>query len=365
MDQNYNFRNSLHKNCSVKLRLGFFVLICISTIACKTTMDSSLQNRIASSAETADSCVFEFDLLEPSITNEPYSTDLPKTISSTDWQIMIRAGYLSRLAYETPSDIKKLLSKAGFKHSSVIVDKNMMAIVASRSKCTYVAFRGTDMTSLNDWMVDATSSSRRVPSGKIHKGFYRAYQGLHKKISHILKKTHRPENSLIITGHSLGGALAGIYGYYNDMDRFLDRKGFPISSVITFGQPLFADLNLAIKLNREFNGRYFRFVNDRDIVTRVPPWFVHFGALVWLKELKIDFPGQRLVYGSTSSAKDELPAIPNELEPSKEAYDEFLNQTKTQPFGSSGNIEQEQPVGSAIGDHSMKFYLSRMIDARY
>jgi triacylglycerol lipase len=362
MDQNYNLISPRGGNLLAKLRLALFGVLSITAVACKTTMNSSLQNRSTSSAQTADSCLFDFDLLEPSTINSPYSTDLPNNITPIDWQIMIRAAYLSRLAYETPSDIKRRLSKAGFRHSSVIIDENMMVIIATRSQCTYVAFRGTDMTSLKDWMVDATSSTRRVPSGKIHKGFYRAYQSLHKKISRVLKRNHAPKNSLIITGHSLGGALAGVYGYYNDLDRFLEQKGSPISKIITFGQPLFADLNLAIKLNREFEERYFRFVNDRDVVTRVPPWFVHFGHLVWLKDSKIDFPTKRLVYGSPGDVDDELPRIPNELKATKEAYEEFLNQTTSQSHSSPESVEQ--PVGFGISDHSMKFYLSRMMDAR-
>jgi triacylglycerol lipase len=44
----------------------------------------------------------------------------------------------------------------------------------------------------------------------------------------------------------------------------------PVSGLYTFGQPRVGNQNFADAMNKEMAKRYFRFVNNNDVVTRVP-----------------------------------------------------------------------------------------------
>jgi hypothetical protein len=85
--------------------------------------------------------------------------------------------------------------------------------------------------------------------------------------------------SVWFTGHSLGAALATLAAW---------RAGG--TGVCTFGSPLVGNQVFAGNFNIRFAGRTLRYVNDFDIVTRVPPEplafpfgrFAHVDALRWI-----------------------------------------------------------------------------------
>lgn len=108
--------------------------------------------------------------------------------------------------------------------------------------------------------------------GSVHRGFKTDFLGLWQKIESILCKIDLP---LYFTGHSLGGALA-----------ILAASMFPAKAVYTFGAPKTGDSVFADSLK---NARIYRFENDRDIVTTVPPSaipfdFRHVGVPICLKD---------------------------------------------------------------------------------
>ena len=78
---------------------------------------------------------------------------------------------------------------------------------------------------------------------------------------------HHQENGLgkqlVVTGHSLGAALATLY-----TDRINDSK----SVCYTYGSPRVGNKDLIKNMN--FN--CYRFRNNNDIVTKVPPEFLGF-----------------------------------------------------------------------------------------
>ncbi|XP_021714315.1 uncharacterized protein LOC110682310 [Chenopodium quinoa] len=178
-----------------------------------------------------------------------------------------------------------------------------------------VAFRGT--TDAYDWCTDFDYSWCHIDGmGRTHRGFmialglrefsllyedYKcdfpnnqieqdpekpiAYYVIRDKLKEIMAENKRAK--FIVTGHSLGGALAilfpAILAYHGEVE-LLER----MEAVYTFGQPRVgnADFGKFMKKKlREFNIKYYRVVYGYDIVPRLPfdnAWmkFKHFGTSI-------------------------------------------------------------------------------------
>jgi predicted lipase len=97
-----------------------------------------------------------------------------------------------------------------------------------------ICFRGS--TDITNWIVDLDSFQVNHPICKeceVHEGFYDAYLGvspiLKSEVSKLLAMYRGVE--VLMTGHSLGGALTSLASY-----DLLDSK-FPVSYIYTYGQP--------------------------------------------------------------------------------------------------------------------------------
>ena len=116
------------------------------------------------------------------------------------------------------------------------------------------AFRGTD--NLNDWLVNGFILPVPSGGGWCHAGFVSAYKTLKKQAL----KFARPFRPTIVTGHSLGGAMA---------ERFcMDLGHMREVHLVTFGKP-----NLRFKPKRlllKHLKTQLSVINGSDIVPRVP-----------------------------------------------------------------------------------------------
>ncbi len=107
-----------------------------------------------------------------------------------------------------------------------------------------------------------------------------AYDDITKIVAKLLYDN--PHAQLFVTGHSLGGALAAVYGamlHYNAETEITDR----LAAIYTFGQPRVGDQKFANYANQKLKGHYNRVVYCNDIVPRVPFddklfQFKHFGG---------------------------------------------------------------------------------------
>lgn len=172
-----------------------------------------------------------------------------------------------------------------------------------------VSFRGTSPLSADDWCTDLDLSWFNLDGiGKVHMGFLKAL-GLQKhsnkyawfpkeliqdkqsentfayyKIRQVLKERLKENKNarFIVTGHSLGGALAVVFSailaFHNELE-LLER----LEGVYTFGQPRVGNEDFCLFM-KDLLGvkRYFRFVYANDIVPRIPFddndfHFKHFG----------------------------------------------------------------------------------------
>ncbi|XP_038896693.1 triacylglycerol lipase OBL1-like [Benincasa hispida] len=174
---------------------------------------------------------------------------------------------------------------------------------------TVVAFKGTSLFDPTDWMIDSNFSFHGVDGvGLIHYGFMQAlgyqkntgwpkdlpklahhdfaYYALRRKLRHIAKSNHNAK--FIITGHSLGGALATLFVTLlaHHKETTLLRK---IQGVYTYGQPRLGDQNFAqfmVKAIETYDIKYYRYVYSFDLVPRVPfnctiSNYKHFGGCIF------------------------------------------------------------------------------------
>jgi len=167
-------------------------------------------------------------------------------------------------SYMTVDELKDFYSKEGLT-VEFIEDKESdgQAFVVSSPGFTLIAFRGTE--SKIDFITDLNCFRVKTSLGKIHRGFFQAFQ----RLWPILKVKIDLNKPLIITGHSLGGALAQLCGVWS-CDELKKKPDF----FITYGQPRVGGRELAKNTSNLLARSFFRITHKLDVVPRVPPyWF--------------------------------------------------------------------------------------------
>ena len=155
--------------------------------------------------------------------------------------------------------------------------------VASDAHAVVVAFRGTEPDSFSDWITDASVDLVDGPlGGKVHAGFYEALSNVWQLVDDAVARfDEHQQKTLLVTGHSLGGALATLA-----VARWLNFER-PVQGLYTFGQPRTGDHTFARNFDFVFKPYAFRFVNNNDLVTRIPPrsfGYRHIGSFKYFTE---------------------------------------------------------------------------------
>jgi triacylglycerol lipase len=157
--------------------------------------------------------------------------------------------------------------------------RNQHEIVLGFRGTVFRSEQSTDWPDLSNWMTDLEALLIPFATyfggpevGQVHKGFAEALLGVWLSLTETVKLYQDNGQTLWITGHSLGGALAVLTAA---AFTFVNRM--PINGVYTYGQPRVGDLTFCTMCDSHFGTQHFRFVNDKDIVTRVPPRiYLHF-----------------------------------------------------------------------------------------
>jgi hypothetical protein len=279
------------------------------------------------------------------------------SVATADWPAAETLATISNLAYLSPVDANESYLMVGFNKFMPIVSGSMIGYVLSVDNVSVIAFRGTDAGDSGDWLANLNSFEMKTPFGPIHDGFYEAYMSMKPQIVKLLAE--RKPDHLWITGHSLGGALAVVAAF-----DLIDTEKRTVDGLITFGQPMVAKAQLAGHLNKILFDKYAYFVNDADIVPRVPPGFAHCGSMVWFTNGGVIRSKRiRPVFGEKSEKAEVIETEPKITPLSEAEFEKVKSEIilkkadlKRLPDGKvvyQGNL----PL---IRDHSMDLYLEKV-----
>jgi V8-like Glu-specific endopeptidase len=186
-----------------------------------------------------------------------------------DWRTALSLALASRLAYESAAAIRATTHGLWQLQGCQFIEADdTQCFVAATPRAILVSFRGTE--SVGDWLANLNAASRTRPYGVVHRGFFGAFQAVERQLLAVLEAS--PNRSLLLTGHSLGGALATIAAAEW-------HQRFDVRWIMTYGQPAVGRSNFA-QFMQGYAAKFFRFVNDDDVVPRVPPTYRHVGRLI-------------------------------------------------------------------------------------
>jgi hypothetical protein len=173
------------------------------------------------------------------------------------------------MAYDNLTTVACLAAAAAY--SSVAVDgeyvlsdvlSDAQARVSFDGHTATVAFRGS--SSASDWAHNAMALQTPLPMPhrpevRAHAGFLRQYCSLHTRLLRVLEESEA--RHVLLSGHSLGGALATIAAALLPSAYTCD--------LVTFGAPRAGNTRM-VELARLRCVRVVRVVHDRDVVPTIP-----------------------------------------------------------------------------------------------
>ena len=163
--------------------------------------------------------------------------------------------------------------------------KSVKAFFAYNSQFAVLAFRGTKSVNWMNSAVDlaafavreeplmtapgATPSQNAVETtdgakARVHAGFQFAFNTTWEDINSCLEsyRAKYPQSPIFFTGHSMGAAFATMA-----VARFLGGR----AALYTFGSPRVGNKAFCDEVHKNADLGVFRFVNNRDLMTTLPP----------------------------------------------------------------------------------------------
>jgi len=220
-------------------------------------------------------------------------------------------GTCAAYAYSDANTVATMMTRLGLEANACVritqtVDAMFIFSTAYlvQSRCgrmVILCYRGTEPATLGNWLGDAEVGSESstmsvdgdAPAFRVHDGFHRnvratwwtvlreltlALQG--RSLVHPEQTVDSPLESLYVTGHSLGGAMAALFALKLAGAHEHGALAARIRAVYTFGQPMAVGGALP-PVATGIGRKLFRHITSRDLTPALPPaaWgaFTHFG----------------------------------------------------------------------------------------
>ena len=173
---------------------------------------------------------------------------------------------LAMLSYLVDAEARPVFESLGFSEVRYIERDGAQAYELGNDVDMVVACRGTEPNEWNDIKADANAWTDLAETvGRVHRGFKREVDDIWPELEETLSDETR---DVWFCGHSLGGAMATICA---GRCKLSDIAAVP-REVVTFGSP-----RVGTKRYVQHAGiRHVRWVNNNDIVTRVPPTWLQY-----------------------------------------------------------------------------------------
>ena len=172
----------------------------------------------------------------------------------------------ARLAYFHDEDVlRDALAIVGFDQPEIFTDPGTdshgYGAFRQADKLALLAFRGTQPESFDniETNLEAILTPWPESGGRVHEGFAKAARALLPVVKPWLDTTAPARKTLLVTGHSLGAAIATLIASVCQP-----------CQLVTIGCPRVGDADFNATLNRVDNTR---FVDCSDLVTELPPEF--------------------------------------------------------------------------------------------
>ena len=259
--------------------------------------------------------------------------------SDIDWDMSLILAEASQAVY-SDEDTVKAWAKEKFNTQQVefFDRKDTQFFIAENEKNTFIVFRGTK--GFDDWIANLKINRTKKPYGKIHKGFFKAFSVVQSEVFAALTRARVFNREVYIGGHSLGGALAAIAAAHSHYE----IGSTPIKGIYTFGMPRSFSRSAVNFINSTFGSNFVRFVNDDDIVPKIPPFSRHAGKLV-----KFNKRGEIKKIEAPKITRNESVIVDDSM-----SEDEFKNLQKRHAKRSQNRAVQEFASAS---DHMIARYI--------
>ena len=263
--------------------------------------------------------------------------------TSYSWDNAIILAEASAFAYRDGAKIKAAVEKRWnipsehVEYLTAREDSNLIfsgrfdtqAFILKTDQVILLAFRGTEPNNRSDWKTDLHFRRRAIRLANstkkvhVHEGFWRALDSIWQDIEAHLRKFRNANQAIWLTGHSLGGALACLTAF-----RLSQSPEFDFSGLYTYGQPRVGGWDFAKFFKAAHGEKIFRFVNNNDFVTFVPPFlfrYGHVGQLYYLtakrKVVPNGLPFAKAVFDRIAGFRDF-----GQMDHSLETYLNILNE---------------------------------------
>lgn len=221
----------------------------------------------------------------------PFYSSIPDEIMNETHESIYNSLYVDRLSYCKKDEIEHFScvdcnsdrSLIGVFDSMSKASSQVVVVIDKEEEEILIGFRGT-ISEIKQWAsnLDVKYTKWYNGNGKVHSGFYDRFNEIKTRTISLLKKAQEelPNGDIIISGHSMGGAVATLFASY------LKQINIHPRFVYTYGSPRVGDRTFAKYVDKQFGERLTRVMNDWDMITDLPPLafgYRHTGKLITCK----------------------------------------------------------------------------------